>query len=381
LSDVEGLSIKIVGDKIVLSGSILTTSDFEKVNKVVGVYSNYILNLSTFDRSQMNQYVEQAILKDIGIDTVTARVMGDTVVLGGVVYNAADVKRSEAVAKLRVPNVVNLIVVQDVMIETDLEFIDISSSHSFNWGYDVLDSISASVGGNLTGSGKTHIQGQQQVVPGATGGLGATPVEPETGGFPLSYGVSASASAQAYITADLGDGSAKIVAQPHISTKSGEEGSFQDGFTSYYQEPGQVGGPSSLVSVQYGVIVKVKPTLQGQKRVLNQVSLNVSEPIANAAGAALSLDTYSTACTALCDEGESMVISGMVQEGSQHAKDGAPLLRDIPLLDLFFSNKVTDKNRDEFVILVTPLPVLPAAAPGAPFSEQHTSLFQNQDKE
>jgi len=376
LSDVEGLTIKIVGDKIVFQGQILTGSDFEKVNKVTSMYGSVIVNLSTFDRTQMNKYVEQAILKDIGIDSVTARVQGDTVVLDGVVYNASDVKRAEQLAKLRVPNVVNLIQIQEMMIETDLEFVDLQTSKSFDWGYDVLDSVSANIGGNMSGHGQTHIQGQSQVVPGATGGLGTpTPTEPLPGGFPVAYGVTASGTAQAQITADLGNGTAKVVAQPHISTKSGEEGTFQDGFTSYYQEPGQVGGPATLSSVQYGVLVTVKPTLVGQNRIMNEVSLNISAPIATAAGAVLSLDSYDTKCTSLCNEGESMVISGMVQEISNNNKTGAPLLRDIPLLDLFFANKTSNKSRDEFVILVTPQPVLPTTAGGQPFGTQHMQLL------
>lgn len=383
LSDVEGLTEKIIGDKIVLQGSILTTSDYEQVSKVAAMFGSTVVNLATFDRSQMNSYVAQAILKDIGLDTITARVMGDTVVLDGVVYNATDLKRAEQLAKLRVPNVINLIQVQDVMIETDLEFVDLSVSKSLNWGYNILDSVSAQVGGNLSGTGQTHVEpGQVQVVPGSTGGLGSpTPTEPIPSGFPVTFGVTASGNAQAQLKADLGNGSARVVAQPHISTKSGETGSFQDGFTSYYQEPGQVGGPSSLSSVEYGVIVKVKPTLQGQKRIMNEVSLNISEPIATAAGAVLSLDSYDTTCTALCNEGESMVISGMVQQESESARNGAPLLRDIPLVDLFFSNKTSSKTRDEFVILVTPQAVLATAAPGTPFSEQHGQLFQAPEKE
>jgi Flp pilus assembly secretin CpaC len=375
LSDVEGVTASIVGDRIILQGSIMTSSDNDKVNRVTAIYGGVIVNMTTFDHSQMNTFMEQAILKDIGIDTVTVKVSGDTVILDGVVYNPTDSKRAEELAKLRVPNVINLIQIEDVMIETDLEFIDLSTSHSFNWGYDVLDSLSASIGSHASGNGQTHIQpGQVQAVPGTS-----NIVEAVTGGFPISYGVSASASAQAYLTADLADGSGRVVAQPHISTQSGEEGNFQDGFTSYFEEPGQVGGPSSLTSVNYGVIVKVKPTLVGEHRIMNTVELNISEPIAGVAGSVLSLDTYDTKCTALCDEGQSMVISGIVQQGSNNAKDGAPLLRDIPLLDLFFANKSNSKTRDEFVILVTPQAVLPTVAPGTPFSEQHTQLFENQN--
>ncbi len=52
LSDVEGLTIKVVGNKIVLEGQILTGADYEKVNKVTAMFSSQLVNLATLDRSQ-----------------------------------------------------------------------------------------------------------------------------------------------------------------------------------------------------------------------------------------------------------------------------------------------------------------------------------------
>ena len=221
LSDVEGLTIKIVGNKIVLEGQILTGADFEKVGKVASMFSSSVVNLSTFDRSQMNKYVEQAILKDIGIDTVTARVMGDTVVLDGVVYKAEDMKRAEQLAKLRVPNVVDLIVVQDVMIETDLMFVDMQLSKSLDWGNNVLDSVS--VAANLNGERKF------------------------TGGWSALY-----LRRERYGGVENRRGCRERGCQNHCPAayqhQEREEGDFQDGSTSYFQQPGQVGGPSTLVT-------------------------------------------------------------------------------------------------------------------------------------
>ncbi len=149
--------------------------------------------------------------------------MGDTVILDGVVYKAEDLKRAEQLAKLRVPSVVDLIVVQDVMIETDLMFVDMQLSKSLDWGNNVLDSVS--VNANLNASGNSLVAG-----------------------LPFTYGVSATAASR--IVADVGNGNAKIIAQPHISTKSGQEGDFQDGSgRPISNNLGQAGGPSSLVTV------------------------------------------------------------------------------------------------------------------------------------
>ena len=348
LTDVEGLNISVIGSKIVLKGNIITKADYDNVTKVVEAYSGVILNLSTFDRSQMNKYVEEAILKDIGLDTVTARVMGDTVILEGVVFSESAGARAVEVAKLRMPNVKSLLRVQDVMIETDVQFVQVSGNKNSNIGSNVLDSLTV----GLTGSG--------------SGG-------PSAGGaFPMTYGVSGSATAR--IQAIVGDGLGKITAQPHISTKSGEVGTFQSGGTKYFSVAGNVGG--SLQSVDYGVILKVKPTMQGRDQVLNEVTVEVSIPIADATGV-LTLQKYSTTCTSLCKVGESMVLSGLVQQMANNTSSKTPILGDVPLLNLFFSTNVDDKTRNEFVIVVTPQPIFPTGAADKPYGTQHGQVLQD----
>jgi len=349
LSDVEGVNISVVGNKIVLQGNILTKSDYDKVAKVVGAYSSVILNMSTFDVSGMNKYVEQAILQDIGISTITAHVVADTVILEGTVYSQADLKRAEELARLRMPNVKNLITLQDVMIETDVQFISLDLDKGKNMGMNVLDTLS------LGASAK-----------GGTGNRGRLPV---------SFGIAGNAK----FVADLLNGNGKTVASPHLSTKNGETGSFQSGGTAYLNAPGAQ-GVGNLVAVDYGVILKVKPTLQGHDRVQNEVTIEVSMPVA-AAGTTFSLQKYDTTCTAVCKVGESMVISGMTQTISSGSSSKTPLLGDVPILELFFSNKTSDKARHEFVIVVTPRPVFPTEATGTPLGEQHKQLLQDAGKD
>jgi pilus assembly protein CpaC len=340
LSDVDGLEIKTIGNKIVLKGNILTKSDYEKVNKVVEAYPSVILNMSKFDRSAMNKYVEAAILQDIGMDTITARVMEDTVILEGIVFSDADRVRAEEIAKLRMPNVRNLLRVQDVMIETDVQFVSVDSDVSSDIGHNALDSVNG------------------------TGGFGGG----GTGVPTLTYGVSAATT----VNAHLGSANGKTLAQPHLSTKSGEEGSFQSGGSSYFQVSGVSGG--TLQEVDYGIIVKVKPTLQGRDRIVNEVTVEVSLPNPKGQGT-FSLDKFQTKSTAICKVGESIVLSGLVQQMASHFKDKAPLLGDIPLLSLFFSEKQSDNSKKELLVVITPRPVFPQAATGESFSEQQKALL------
>jgi Flp pilus assembly secretin CpaC len=351
LSDVEGLEIKTLGNKILFKGNLLTKSDYDKVNRVIAAYPSAILNMSTFNRSEMNKYVEEAILKDIGLDTVTARVMEDTVVLEGVVYSEADKARAEEMAKLRMPSVKNLLTVQDVMIETDVQFITLDLTKGKNMGMNVLDTLSLNAGG----SGSS-----------VSGGFN---------NLPISFGVSGNAR----FVADLLNSNGKTVDSPHLSTKNGETGSFQSGGTAYLNAPGAQ-GVGNLIQVDYGVILKVKPTLEGRDRVKNEVTIEVSTPTTTS-GSQFTLLKYNTTCTSVCKVGESMIISGMTQTISAGNSSKTPLLGDVPLLELFFSNKTADKERHEFVIVVTPRPVFPMAATGPAFSEQHNELLQDKDKD
>ena len=347
LSDVEGLEIKIMGNKILLKGKILTRSDNEKVNKVLTAYSGVILNMSAFDTSATASAYQQAILQEIGLDTITARVMGDTVFLEGVVYSAADMKRAEEIAKLKMPNVKNLLTVQDVMIETDVQFVELTGDKSKDMGFNVLKTIKADMGGGLGGKGR----------------------------FPLTFGV----SGQAKINALLGSGNAKIVSQPHLSTKSGEVGNFQSGGTKYVRVSGTTSG--DLKAIEWGVILKVKPTLQGKDKILNEVTVEVSLPPSSDSSGQGNIDVtkYTTTCTSLCKVGESMILSGMTQKTASSASSKTPLLGDVPLVNLFFSEKTSAKVQNEFVIVVTPQPVFPTTSTGQPFGQQHKELLDDKD--
>src|SRR5262249_22106309 len=119
LSDVEGLEVKVLANKVVLKGDIVTKKGYDRVRQVASAYSGAVMNMTEFDQTAIESLVEKAIVNDIGADTVHARVMKDTVILEGVLYSEADVLRAVQLAKLRMPNVVNLLQVQNVMVETD----------------------------------------------------------------------------------------------------------------------------------------------------------------------------------------------------------------------------------------------------------------------
>lgn len=342
LSDVEGLELKTVGSKIVVKGNIVTKSGYDRAMKVIEAYSGVILNLTTFDQTHMSKYVEEAILRDIGLDTVSVSVKRDTAVLEGYVFSKGDFLRAEEMAKLRMPNVLNLLGLQEVMIETDVQFVSVSLNSNKSMGSNLLKGL------NIGGSG------------GISGGA-------------VSYGVTGS-SATAKINALVGEGSGTVLMQPHLSTKSGEEGTFHNGGETFFSVAGNVGG--SLEKVQFGVLLKVQPTMQGRDSILNKITIEVSMPAAKSEGA-ISLDKFETTSTALCKVGESIVLSGLVQQLSSKFNEKTPGLGSVPLLKFFFSEKGSKNDKKELLVIVTPRPVFPKATPGQAFGEERRKSLED----
>ena len=344
LSDVEGLEVTVAANKVVLRGDIITKRGYDRVQQVASAYGYAVMNMTEFDQSAIETLVEKAIEDDIGSDTVKARVVRDTVVLEGVLYSQEDVQRAAKLAQLRMPTVVNLLRVQNVMIETDVQFIQVTYDNTRNFGHNVLDSLQ--IGGTA----------------GFQGGGRGVPT--------LNYGVNASATAA--LKALVGRGDGKVLTQAHLSTESGGEGRFQSGGELLFQVSGNVGG--TLERVNFGVILTVKPVLQGKDQIVNDVTIEVSIPNTRQQGTP-SLEKFETKSKVACRVGESIVLSGLVQTLASRFKEKTPLLGDIPLLNLFFSEKSSSKQTKELVVLITPVPVFPQPAVARPTSQQTQELL------
>ena len=276
---------------------------------------------------------------------VNARVNQGTCFLEGSVYNASHIDRATRIAQSYVVNVINLIKVQEVMIETDVHFVEVTGSAAKSFGNNVLKNLSVDASAD---------------VGGGSGSASAS-----------NFSVTANLSAR--INALVGKGDARVLAKPHLSTKSGESGSFQSGGEIFVPVSGNVSG--ELKTIQFGVILNVKPTLRSVNQVLNEVRIEVSVPNADAQGV-LSLDKFETQSTTLTQIGESVIISGLVQSLENRFREKTPLLGDIPLLKEFFSERTTRTDNKELIVVLTPRPVFPRVDNSPAFSEQRQHLLE-----
>jgi type II secretory pathway component GspD/PulD (secretin) len=286
----------------------------------------------------MAAMVRTAILKDLhemGVDSVAVQVTGDAVILDGVVNSDADMARSIEKAKLRTPNVKSLLRVQQAMIETDLQFVEVDRDTGSSFGQNLFDNnitINPSISAANTGRP----------------GLGLV------------------AAATYKVNTALLTGNCKSIYQEHISGASGQEVAFKQGGTLYV--PG-------LPAVPYGVIIKVKPTLQGRDGILSDVSVEISTAVGSQGQ--VTTREFKTSASVMSKVGETVVLSGFAQALGTDSSDKTPVLNDIPLLNLLFAGKARSKSHKEAVLLLTPRPCLAEAAATAAFSAQSKNILND----
>jgi Flp pilus assembly secretin CpaC len=336
LSDVPGLKIKPVGNKIAFEGKIESQADLEKIKKVEAAYPGVVINLTSFDQPEWSEAVKGMILKDLhdmGINSVSVQVTGDTAILDGLISSDADATRAVEKVKLRLPNVKNLMRVQQAMIETDLQFVELDKDSGSSFGQNLFDN-------NIT------------IAPSFSAANTGRP------------GLGLTATASYKINAALTSANCKSVYQEHISGASGQEVAFKQGGTLYV--PG-------LPPVPYGVIIKVKPTLLGADGILSDVTVEIS----TAAWAMGQITTreFKTTTSVMSRVGETVILSGFAQALGTISSDKTPFLGDIPLLNLLFASKSKSHPRKDAVLLLTPRPSYAEPSTSPAFSTQSKTLL------
>jgi pilus assembly protein CpaC len=168
------------------------------------------------------------------------------------------------------------------------------------------------------------------------------------------------------IDAEINDGRAKVLAEPNITTISGQEASFLAGGKIYIPIPQSsgIGGVSiTLQEEEYGVGLKFLPTVLSGGLISLKVSPEVSELAAtglsfgsSASGGVTVVPTITTrraSTTVQLNDGESFAIGGLIQSNVTEALKAFPILGELPVLGALFRSTEFQRNRTELIFVVT----------------------------
>ena len=310
--------------------------------------------------------IESQIREYAPDDEIAVQFVKETLVLSGSVANEQTSKKAEEIAKAYAAKVLNHITIdspQQVLLQVKVAQIDKTSLKKLG--------ISAIVKGskaegftNLVGSPSTETS--TSAPPGINGkgpsGIGGfDPLETFQLGvsyFPSGIG----AVLQALSTKGL----AKILAEPNLLVKSGEEGNFLAGSRIPYSVLVSAGGvaTSSIVFETVGIKLKFKPEVM--ENGLIKLKIDPAEVSSIAGTLAVNgypiIDTRDVRTTVELRDGESLVLAGLLQEEQIKTMSKIPLLGDIPILGALFRSTQDDLTEKELVFFITPK----IAQPNAP---------------
>ena len=106
LADVEGITIKIINNRVVIDGKVLLPSELSRIIGVVGQYDSKIASSLVTLSPVAQRKIAQAIFNDINLPEVTVRAINDKFILEGSVGSQAEKDKCEAIAQMYVPDIV-----------------------------------------------------------------------------------------------------------------------------------------------------------------------------------------------------------------------------------------------------------------------------------
>lgn len=154
------------------------------------------------------------------------------------------------------------------------------------------------------------------------------------------------------------NGLIKVLAEPTLICRSGEEAQFLAGGEIPVPVPEGL-GTVAIEYKEYGVALAFSPTVVSGERISLKVQPEVSElDYTNAvtvSGFTIpALTTRRTATTVELGDGQSFAIAGLLQDEVRETAKKYPLLGDIPMLGALFRSNQFQKAETELVIIVTP---------------------------
>ena len=159
------------------------------------------------------------------------------------------------------------------------------------------------------------------------------------------------------ITAAQSEGRGELVSAPRVITANGKEASIEQGVEIPYQESASSGATTTQFKKAV-LSLKVTPQITPDDRIILDLTVSkdsVGQVVPSATGGFVpSIDTREITTQVLVNDGQTVVLGGILETEKRDTVNKVPYLGDIPGLGVLFRSKQKTDNKDELLIFVTP---------------------------
>ena len=158
------------------------------------------------------------------------------------------------------------------------------------------------------------------------------------------------------------DDQVAVLARPHLTTLNGTPAYFLAGGEFVFRVSGIETG--DIKPYPFGTSLSVTPTLlrtpgrDGAPRIHIKVEAQRTSVLefltSETDDDSFAFDKLSVISQAVLDRGQTLILSGLNQRESRTSDSGVPIVKEIPLVNLFFSQKSTVDENTAVIILLTP---------------------------
>jgi type II secretory pathway component GspD/PulD (secretin) len=160
---------------------------------------------------------------------------------------------------------------------------------------------------------------------------------------------------QATLSALVTKGDAQILARPNVTTLDGKEANILIGDRiPVLIDKTQNGVTTTTIEyVDAGIKLKYTPRINGDGQITANVHTEVSTPTLVTEMKAYRITTREAETSVRMQDGETMVIGGLIGNEESGGKNKVPILADLPILGKLFQSVHNTKTQNEIVIFLT----------------------------
>ena len=356
LKEVDGITIKIVNNRVTVDGEILVPRDMKRIHDVIVAYggaANSFVTLSPLAQSKMAKFIE----KEINNRNVTVRVINTTFILEGFVSDDGEKKKAQAIAELYVPDeishaatgsggpvrersrpaVINHIQVREPkpdgrqkLIQLVVHYVELNKDYSDNFRFQWMPQIN---------------DGTKFTFHSGSGGLGTVAgiISGTINNFlpKLNW-------AKAF-------GFARILHSANVVTEDGVAADIGSQKSIPFLATAGPNGGQKIEKTTVGLNIKIKPNIIGPRR--SSVQMSIGFEVVNVVGTtgqAPITTSRRVQTTVHVQSGLSAVIGGIVSNKFFSDYNREPAQQGANPLISFLSSKKFNRSQSQFVVFVTP---------------------------
>jgi len=376
LGDIEGISIKIVNNRVVVDGQILLPKDLARIYNVVRQFGDQASSLVTLSPLAQKKIAE-FITRDINNAEIEVRAVNDKIILQGWANSEDESKRAEIIAKTYLPDIIvdaaedggpikkrkpandgiiNLIQIKEAapkapskMIQLVVHYVELAKDYSKAFKFQFTPEL-----------------GDNSQVTFQSGGSSAGGVVSTITGTISNLLPKLNWAKQ--------HGQARVLESTTLIVEDGKKGEIRQVTDQPYSVIG-ANGVQGTAFASVGIITGITPVLLGEKSgsVHMEMSFEVSSLVGNTSNGAPIVSKNQMSSTVTVRDRQSAAVGGLIRNSSSTGYN-RPSGQNNPIISLYAS-KDFNKQQSQFVVFVTPI-VKTSASAG---SEQIKKKFRLRD--